>query len=897
MLSAAVLLAAGGYSLSRRLEATQPDIGVEWVESADGPLAFRVEQAGAAWAAGVRPGDILLRAGGSPVSGALEAGELGWTLAGGRPLPLELRRGDRVFAAQIAAQVAPRREPYAYLAIVGLAFGASGAFIGLRWPTVRGGRLYVLLAGCLFIELTFSTSGTASAADWTIFWTDVAAEALAPALLLHWAFVMSRRVRGGRALSLLAYGLAALLFLANVWLVGLGGVYRFAPRLALVELPDRLMILYLAVAFGAALAVLFRAYERSASALHRGQLRWLIWGLGVGLGPFVVLYGLPWSLGAAELPAWAQLLAVMPMLVLPAACTSALARYRLHDLDVFLLRGVTEVTAVLCAFAVLAAVELLAREGLANLIPLSRGAARYTAILVAVVAYPGVRAAVRAGVERAIYRKRYSYRATLLDWARELAAETDLSSLLQRLRARIRATLDVPEAEVLLALDEHVAQRLDSEAHVALGAGGLAGLPWARHLFAMKVEGQLRAALVVAERPEPEEPLSSEDRALLGTLAAQAASALEAARLVQEVRRRAEEIERLHARQAKILESSAVGLLMLDGEGRIQAWNRALEASYGLPRGEALGRTLAEVFPLHVAVRIARERQTPELRGEARIFRLGLVNRAGRRVLANVAISPVDAEHDDGSRVVTFDDVTERVKLEEQVLRQERLASLGLLAAGVAHEVNTPLTGISSYTQMLLEGCAADDARRPVLEKIEAQTRRASRITHSLLNLARPEGGGSEWCDVRETIQDVLQLFEPQLRGRGVQIESTIENGLPQIRGERGRLQQVLLNLLINARDAVGERGRITVEAYRRQDKVVIDVQDDGAGIAEDDLPRIFDPFFTTKGRGKGTGLGLSISYGIVQEHGGEILVESTPGEFTRFRVELPVVRSAQALA
>jgi PAS domain S-box-containing protein len=449
-----------------------------------------------------------------------------------------------------------------------------------------------------------------------------------------------------------------------------------------------------------------------------------------------------------------------------------------------------------------------------------------------------------------------------------------------------------------IELSEVELDRLRTSAVLTIDSGSLPTVPWARHLFAMKVKGRIRALLAVGERRPPDQPLTSEDRALLGTLAAHAATAIEAARLVQEVRHRAEEIERLHARQAKILESSAVGLLLLDADDTIQAWNRALEAIYGLSRAETIGRNLADVFPLHVVRRLQQESRTETAPGEGRIFRLSLTDKRGRRIIANLSVSAVDGDPGaDPSRVVTFDDVSERVKLEEQVLRQERLASLGLLAAGVAHEINTPLTGISSYTQMLIEECAADDPRREALEKIELQANRAAEITGSLLNLARPEQTTLERVECGNAIREVVQLFEPQIRGRGIELELDIEDEIPAITGNKGKLQQVLLNLLMNARDAVDSGGTIKLTGRARNGRIEMLVEDNGSGIAEEDLGSIFDPFFTTKGRGRGTGLGLSITYGIVQEHGGEILVESRPGEFTRFRVELPVAPGEQATA
>jgi hypothetical protein len=414
----------------------------------------------------------------------------------------------------------------------------------------------------------------------------------------------------------------------------------------------------------------------------------------------------------------------------------------------------------------------------------------------------------------------------------------------------------------------------------------------------MRVKDRLAAVLAVADREGASEPLTSEDRSLLATLSVHAAAAIEAARLMGEVREHAARIERLKASQERILESSGVGLLLMDADGRILAWNRTLEEIYGLGRSGAIGQTLADVFPLHLVRRVSRELQGLTADREARIYRYALVNRAGRRIVVNLTLSPAGASPDgDGARVLTFDDVTQQVKLEEQILQQERLASLGLLAAGVAHEVNTPLTGISSYTQMLLEEMPPDDPRYAILRKIESQSRRASSIANTLLHLARPGQGTMEQLSINAIVRETLALFEPQIRSRSIVLDADLSDELPPVLGDRAKLQQVLLNLLLNARDAVEDGGRIQIVTRFRDDRVLLDVIDDGVGISDDDLPRIFDPFFTTKTRGKGTGLGLSISYGIVHEHGGEIRADSSPGEATRFRVELPVSRAAEALA
>ena len=278
--------------------------------------------------------------------------------------------------------------------------------------------------------------------------------------------------------------------------------------------------------------------------------------------------------------------------------------------------------------------------------------------------------------------------------------------------------------------------------------------------------------------------------------------------------------------------------------------------------------------------------------GIRRLYRYPLTDRRGRRIVVNVSRSPLAASEGKATgHVITLDDVTDQVKLEEQLHRQDRLASIGLLASGVAHEVNTPLTGISSYTQMLLAELDPSDPRYEILRKVEKQTFRAASIVNSLLNFTRGGASSVEMIGVTGLLDESLALFEPQLRGGRIKIVRAVEDGLPLLPGHRGKLQQVLLNLLLNARDAIPDAGTIRIGARRRGGKLFLEVADDGEGIPEEDLGKIFDPFFTTKPRGRGTGLGLSLSYTIVHEHRGEISVESRRGEGSVFTVELPLER------
>jgi two-component system NtrC family sensor kinase len=222
-----------------------------------------------------------------------------------------------------------------------------------------------------------------------------------------------------------------------------------------------------------------------------------------------------------------------------------------------------------------------------------------------------------------------------------------------------------------------------------------------------------------------------------------------------------------------------------------------------------------------------------------------------------------------------------------------------LLAAGVAHEVNTPLTGVSSYTQMLLGMIPETDPKHALLQKMQRQTDRASNIVGNLLNFSRT-GSTSDFgdIDINKLLDDTLQLLEPQLRKSQVVVVKNYAETPPKVYGDGGKLQQVFTNLIMNARDAMFEGGTITLTTDTSDDsQIAVEVHDTGTGIEPENLKKVFDPFFTTKGVGNGTGLGLAVSYGIVQDHGGSIDARSEKGEGTTFRLVFPAAGKRQQRA
>ncbi len=278
------------------------------------------------------------------------------------------------------------------------------------------------------------------------------------------------------------------------------------------------------------------------------------------------------------------------------------------------------------------------------------------------------------------------------------------------------------------------------------------------------------------------------------------------------------------------------------------------------------------------------------------IYRLFVENRRSERLTVDLSVIPMhDAIPENSGCLIVMDDISDKIRMQDQLLQVEKLSSIGLLAAGLAHEVNTPITGISSYTQMLLKGMPDTDQRKPILEKIEKQTFRAAEIVNGLLNFARVNGTEFTDLDVNRLIQESLTLLEHQFRRSRIRVEPSLEPSVPPIYGNAGKLQQVFINLLLNAKDAMPSGGQLVIRTRRNDSMVEVEIADTGVGISAENIKRIFDPFYTTKKTGKGTGLGLAITYGIIQEHGGRIFVDSIPQQGTHFRVKLPTREAAGA--
>ncbi len=389
---------------------------------------------------------------------------------------------------------------------------------------------------------------------------------------------------------------------------------------------------------------------------------------------------------------------------------------------------------------------------------------------------------------------------------------------------------------------------------------------------------------------------------MLESLAGYIGIAIQNAQLYRRLEQKISEFESLKEFHENIVESINIGIFAVDLDDRIGSWNTQMEMLYAKPRAEAIHQPISAVFPEEFVARFDSVRSLNEAdQGTHTLYKFPIALPSGETRIANIAIAPlVTRDFKTIGRIVLVDDITDRIQLETQLTQAEKLSSIGLLAAGVAHEVNTPLAVISSYTQMLSKHMRDDQRLAPVLEKITQQTFRASEIVNGLLNFSRTSGAEFTSVDLNQLLRDTQVLLEHQFKTAQIRVENNLHAALPRISGNQGKLQQVVLNLMLNAKDAMHglPNATLRLETDALDGRVLVRIQDTGAGIASDHLHRIYDPFFTTKtkpepGQHKGTGLGLAVTYGIIQEHSGKIHVESEVGVGTVFVLDFPAAAAS----
>jgi len=899
-----------------------PSDGVWWVEHDGRIIAQRVDADGPGARGGIHKGDVVTA-----------VNEVNVRNVGGLTRQLYLagiysKASYSLIRGKVPLTVPVILVPFdksinSGLRLIALIYLGIGLYVLLRrWTAPRATHFYLF---CLasFIFYSFHYTGKLNLFDWIVLWSNIAAQLLQPALFLHFVLVFPEPKRVVRQRK----WLVPMLYLPGIFLLALHAVtfQWLEPSEVLRFAIDRVEMSYLAAYFLAAMVVLWHSYRWAETPILRQQMKWVTRGTTLAVLPFTLFYVIPYLQGSA--PTMLMKVSVLCLVFLPLTFGYAIFRYRLMDVDLIFKRGMAYTLAAAAIAGIYFAVVGLAAEIVHKNVPNAGPAGLVLAIVVTALLADPLKNWFQEKLDRFFYRKRYDYRRTLIEFGRELSALLDIERMLGSVVDRLSRTLLVSRMAIFLAKDEKDEFQLaksfgitetgnldlsfltvhrpeDSAGHLFFdnthqvvretpGAQQTIGKLDLNYFIPCTVQGRTIAILGLGKTQEGDF-LSSEDVELLETLAGYIGIAIQNARLYASLQQKVVEYERLKDFNENIVESISVGVLAVDLEDRVEFWNSQMEVMFATPRVDALGRPISEIFPAAFAEEFYRVRQTP---GIHNLYKFRLSTPAGDSRVTNVAIAPlVTKQFNVIGRLIIVDDITERIELESQLSQAEKMSSIGLLAAGVAHEVNTPLAVISSYAQMLQKQLNGDEKRAALLDKITRQTFRASEIVNSLLNFSRTSGTEFAEVDLNKIIHETLALLEHQFKTTQVKVQEELLSTLPPIHGNAGKLQQVFLNLFLNAKDAMASGGMLRV-ITQNGDGVRVTIADTGSGIAQEHIQRIYDPFFTTKNGGregrKGTGLGLSVTYGIIQEHAGKIQVESRVGEGTTFYLDFPLMRKA----
>lgn len=904
---ALAVVVVGGIGFQRKLE-TFRNPGILLQEGAGSQAT--IESVEGTAAENLRAGDQILLVNNTTVSAvslrsALRESALSElvVLRNGEVITLELERP-------------PLRIDYSYL--VQAFIGALYLLIGLYTILRQQGRqsrlffLWCLVSVAFYIlvstpsaELVIDTLGK------SIYWIEEIARLLLPPLTLHFFLTFPKQLADSRR----ARRLVPFLYLpAAVQATLLGDLIVNRGRLFLggpdgegigvaIGLLDRLEIL-LFVAFAAAAGgLLLYQSAHGTDKEERRQLLWIALGMGAGYTPFLLLYGVPWSLGLQG-PVLFEVLAVLPLAIVPLTFAYAILRYRLWDITIIARDVATYTLTLLFGILGFSVLRLAVDAGLPPGAEVSRNLLTLAAALLVGGLLVPTRQKIGSTLERAYYRSGFNKRRALADLGKELLAERDLEQLCRVLLDQLEEGLGIERTNLFLAEGETLRPVHDEDPSIRelpleafsdafwsaelepLSGIALPGAPAPpaqllfrcgyRYAFPLRVRDR-RLGFLAASYRVGETPLSSEDQDLVRQLLNQAALAIENAYLLDQLQHQLAEVQELKHYSEGIIEASPAGIAVLDGEDRIVSANLAFSALVGVEQGATRRRPLAEVLTID---------ELPAADGGT--VEISVKDAQDRTRELQISVAAFSTRSSRDLRVLIVSDVTARVAMERDLEEKGRLAALGVMAAGIAHEVNTPLTGISSYAQMLLADTEPEDPRYEVLKKVERQTFRASRIVNNLLSLARSGALKPQPIELRLVLNECTDLLREVLESSSVELSSTVDEGL-FVDACEGELEQVFSNLLSNAVEAMDSRGgTLRISAATVGSNVEVIVEDTGPGIPEHLRSKVFEPFYSTKRDRGGTGLGLSISAEIVRRNDGELTIEEPKdGIGARFLVRL----------
>ena len=899
----------GVFNIYRKVSFREPSDGIIWSEEKDSLVCKKVLKKGI-FIPEIKEGDILLEVNGMPVNNLIDFYNIIYQQKIGANVRYYLLREDSFFYSE--GELIKKGTPMVYFFLVLIGFSSlfiSYYIIFLPSSLTRYSQNLFFLSALSFYSIyVFSPTFVLDTWDKIFWWLDKTSFFLFPAFLFHFFLSFPTEFKRLKKLKNLFY-IIGVLFIAFYFPIfsGKNSVVLGIPIQDYQNIISNFSLGFFSTVFLLTLVLIFYRYKTDEQLYTRNQLKWIFWGITGGFVPFFLFYILPFFSNPNP-PEWAQFI-VLSQLIIPLTFAYAISGYKLMDFEIVAKKYVVYVTGFILVFSLYVLI-------ITNFAPDFQGGVTIgaAAILLGVLVLKPLFTFLEEIVNRVIYRKSYFERENLVSFSKIVTYERDLKVLSSKFLEILTSAFLLKKAAIYL-FDEKTGDFIllnrigDNERNLPMRiffsklfveelkkkdfiwfysideSEWLKGIDKTKvkqirgyHILPLLSQGKIIGFLTM-DRKIDGTFLTTEDWSLLLAISPSISLAIENASLYSDLQNRIEEIKSLKDFSENILDNVKIGIMVINKERRIEHWNRFLEELFGVKKDEAVGQKICEILGnMNTDIILNSEKLTNEPFVRIRI-------KTKDKSVRNIEVNVFNLDSEGMEKIILMSDVTEKLSLERELITREKLASLGLLSAGIVHEINTPLTGIFSYSQ-ILQSSAKDKETKELAERINAQADRMKELVRSLLSFSRDSQGRKAMFDLREAVEQVMNLIEYQIKKKKIKMNISGE-GI-YVFGEKVKIQQVIINLVLNAIDASDIGGEVSIELKKEDENVIIEVIDRGKGIKKDDLPFIFDPFFTTKGLGKGTGLGLSITYNIIKEHGGEIFVHSKLNVGTKFRIVLP---------
>ncbi|MEW6455778.1 MAG: ATP-binding protein [Acidobacteriota bacterium] len=914
----ALFLSLSLINIIHKIQWKEPSDGLIWEEKPSGLFLRGVETSKINKDLILEKGVRLLSINGIKVKKRADLFKILWGNRIGEELYYELEKNNERLVAKIKLISSRTDLLYFYLAFLGI-FSFIVSFIVYEEKEKNNQYYYFFfLMFLLFGFYSFSATGKFNTLDWIFFWTDRFSFILFPAAFLNFALIFPERkhfLKNKPFYQFLLYFPSIFLIMINFYIIhNVSFQLKVKDISLIISGLSKINIFFFGFLVLIPLFVMYNSFIKARDLIIKNQIKWILLGLSLGIVPFILFYLIPFSMDVH--PSRVQEFTVLFQILVPVSFVYAIKKWRIMDIEVLVKKSINYFLSFILLFFIY--IYLSYKTEIFKDDKYSYFILGVLAIILGATLYFPLKNFISYFFNRVFFKKEFFERKKVLSKIRNFSLR-NLDELSNSIIEAINKVVSVDRLGIFLAKNDvnsftllsekgeifsnrdynfsnRFLNKLKSDEYFYVYSLKEAAEKFPEDIeflkdsrmfqfMPLRSDGNIIGFIGMGKKIDGKF-LNSEDWEIMKTIQLSASLSIENAKLWKELENKIKDLQRLKDFNERIIESLKAGVVVVDKNENIIGWNKFSEVIFGKKREDVIGKNIKDIIESNIYSSLF-----TQVKKDYYLFlnRIGLNLPTGERRLFDVSRSSFLGEDDVYmGTIFMFEDITDKITIQQQLITSERLASIGLLAAGIAHEINTPLTGISSYIQYLLKTPSEDEKLPEILKKIESQTERVGRIVKSLLSFSRQGRPSVQKIKLEEMISDIISLLDYKIKKSRIDLNLALKESL-MVWGDRDKLQQVFLNIISNAIDAMSKGGVLSIDIQETKGNAIIRIQDTGIGIKKEHLPRIFDPFFTTKGFGKGTGLGLSISYGIIKEHGGDIEVQSEEGKGTTFTIELPI--------